>query len=518
MTRGAGMKFVIGTNEIIRELSGNKRFICFGSGILLKALCQNTGITEFIDAIADNNDALWGTTAEIDGIKIIHINPKEIKNLLTDRHVLLITTTYYKQLQEQLSKELSLNAELAYYFPSAEDMRFEEYAKGHAEEPLKDLIVFRSGLAKYVEGFDFSDNAKALFEYMLDRGYHKKYKLLWMVKEPDGYSEYSDINNVEFISYDWEYEDNKELSDRYFDAIYFAKYFFFTDSHFWLRNCRNGQVRINLWHGCGFKDRKTKNGPCGKNYDFMTVNSDTYADIHAVEFGCSREQMLVTGLAKQDWLFQGLSSPINEFLEIPKTDKYIFWLPTFRMAVDGLERLNEYILESETGLPVVTTEAAMNKLDIILETLNISLIIKLHPVQDNSLISHKKYNKIFVLDNKTLTSMDYHINSLLSQADAIISDYSSVAVDFLLTDKPIGFLLDDVEEYEMSRGFVFHPIKNYLPGEKIYNFEQLTEFIREISLGLDSSKTLRHSLMKIFHAYRDGNNCERILQQIGIEK
>ena len=248
----------------------------------------------------------------------------------------------------------------------------------------------------------------------------------------------------------------------------------------------------------------------------MTVNSDTYAEIHAEEFGCDREQMLVTGLAKQDWLFRGVDLPLNELLGIPESDKYIFWLPTFRMAAEGLERLNEYILDSETGLPIVTTYEKMRELDDVLKSLNIIMIIKLHPVQDNSLIAHKFYSNITIMDNKELTAMDLHINSLLSQADAIISDYSSVAIDFLLLDKPVGFALDDLKEYEQSRGFVFNPIKKYLPGKEIYDFEQFKDFIKEVSKGYDSSWLRRHKLISVFHAFNNGNNCRRILESVGI--
>ncbi|WP_018305803.1 CDP-glycerol glycerophosphotransferase family protein [Desulfitobacterium hafniense] len=511
------MRFQAGTEDVVKELGKSCRFICFGYGAKLKTLCENTGITRLIDAVADNNDALWNTSGNIDNQKISLIGPEEIKKYLTEKHVLLITTTYYKQVQDQLCRELAIDLDIVYYFPSERDVKYEKYAELHAGEPLKDIIVFRSGLAKYVEGFDFSDNAKAMFEYMLDRGYHKKYQMIWMVKYPEAYLRYDNIENVEFVSYEWESEENKELSDKYFHAMYFAKYFFFTDTHFWLRHCRTGQLRINLWHGCGLKDRKTKNGPCRKSYDFMTVNSDTYAEIHAGEFGCDREQMLVTGLAKQDWLFRGVDLPLAELLGIPRADKYIFWLPTFRMAAEGLERLNEYILDSETGLPIVTTDQKMTELDGVLKSLNMTMLIKLHPVQDNSLIAHKSYSNIAVVDNKTLTEMDLHINSLLAQAAAIISDYSSVAIDFLLLDRPIGFALDDLKKYEESRGFVFNPIKEYLPGKEIYDFDQFIDFIKEVSQGNDSSRIRRNNLLSIFHAFNNGNNCERILESVGIK-
>ena len=50
--------------------------------------------------------------------------------------------------------------------------------------------------------------------------------------------------------------------------------------------------------------------------------------------------------------------------------------------------------------------------------------------------------------------MDIPVNRILGKADALISDYSSAAIDYLILDRPIGFLLKDVEEYGNSRGFI----------------------------------------------------------------
>ena len=53
---------------------------------------------------------------------------------------------------------------------------------------------------------------------------------------------------------------------------------------------------------------------------------------------------------------------------------------------------------------------------------------------------------------------------LLGQTDALMTDYSSVAVDYMLCDKPIAFLLEDYEAYRKNRGFVFEDPLQYMPG------------------------------------------------------
>ena len=91
---------------------------------------------------------------------------------------------------------------------------------------------------------------------------------------------------------------------------------------------------MQLWHGCGFKTR-VNFVRCEKRYEYTTVISELYAKIHQDIYGLREDQILVTGYAKEDWLFHPVKE-VWEALPIPRAEKYIFWLPTFRMAKNGL--------------------------------------------------------------------------------------------------------------------------------------------------------------------------------------
>ena len=111
---------------------------------------------------------------------------------------------------------------------------------------------------------------------------------------------------------------------------------------------------------------------------------------------------------------------------------------------------------------------------------------------------------------------DIPINRLLGQADALISDYSSAAVDFMLLDRPIAFMLEDVEEYERSRGFVFENIREWLPGKEVFTFEDVCDFVEEIADRHDITRDKRRTLIKRMHKYCDDCNCQRILEELHI--
>ena len=112
--------------------------------------------------------------------------------------------------------------------------------------------------------------------------------------------------------------------------------------------------------------------------------------------------------------------------------------------------------------------------------------------------------------------MDIPVNRVLGKADALISDYSSAAIDYLILDRPIGFLLEDVEEYGTSRSFVFDPVRDWLPGEELFDFNDFLRLVAEIASGIDSSREKRQRLRKCLHEFNDDRSCERLVKYLGI--
>ncbi|MDN5584429.1 MAG: CDP-glycerol glycerophosphotransferase family protein, partial [Lactobacillus sp.] len=107
---------------------------------------------------------------------------------------------------------------------------------------------------------------------------------------------------------------------------------------------------------------------------------------------------------------------------------------------------------------------------------------------------------------------DIQVNQLVENADILLTDYSSVFYEFLLLDRPIGFLIGDMNEY--ARGFIMeHPLDE-MPGEKIRNYEELLTFIdRSNSTPDDYSKQRSVVCNKVF-TYKDNKNCERFFNWI----
>lgn len=505
------------TEKNIDYLAG-KKICCVEKAVsYLEEFCKKYDVLEQIFLIADTNQRNLGQFVcrgkQFDVVYISYLIKLDF-----EKTAIVITSDYHREVYENIISVLGADAPdiTIYYFANQETEYEESYREKYAGVPLEDMILFRSGphASSYVKGMDFADNARALFEYALRSGLNRTYELVWLVKDPEEYERYNSVENVSFISYDWSVSEDQEKRDVYYRALCLAKYIFFTDAYGFARNCRKDQVRVQLWHGCGFKTR-VNFVRCEKRYEYTTVISDLYADIHADIYGLRKDQILVTGYAKQDWLFHPEKEDFQR-LRIPEARKYIFWLPTFRSTERKLEQLNEYMLESETGLPVVNTREQMNILNSLLAENDIVLIVKLHPFQDRDQVFCENCSHIHLVENEDLAEEDIPINRLLGQADALISDYSSAAVDFMLLDKPIAFMLEDVEEYEKSRGFVFENIREWLPGKEIFSFKEVCDFVEDVADDHDTTADKRRVLRSRMHRYCDDNNCKRIFEQFNI--
>ena len=114
-----------------------------------------------------------------------------------------------------------------------------------------------------------------------------------------------------------------------------------------------------------------------------------------------------------------------------------------------------------------------------------------------------KLSNIHFIDQEFFQENDIDLYQFLHYTDGLITDYSSIAIDYLLLNKPIAFTLDDYENYSGTRGFVFDDPKKYMPGHHIYNFEDFKQYIFDVSEGKDIYYKDRRAIMNIVH-----NKCE----------
>ena len=97
---------------------------------------------------------------------------------------------------------------------------------------------------------------------------------------------------------------------------------------------------------------------------------------------------------------------------------------------------------------------------------------------------------------------------LLGMADKLITDYSSVYIDYLILDKPIGFFIPDLKKYSNDRGFYENNLNESLPGPILEQDNDLIDFIIN---NEDNYSQKRKIINDKYNKYKDNKNSERIL-------
>lgn len=104
-------------------------------------------------------------------------------------------------------------------------------------------------------------------------------------------------------------------------------------------------------------------------------------------------------------------------------------------------------------------------------------------------------------------------NELLKHVDVLVTDYSSIYMDFLLLDRPVVFTPVDLEEYEGRRGFLFR-YADHTPGAKaVTEAEFLAALDAELS-GEDPYAADRARTRALFHQHPHGGARDRIMARL----
>ena len=184
---------------------------------------------------------------------------------------------------------------------------------------------------------------------------------------------------------------------------------------------------------------------------------------------------------------------------------------------DRLARSWLALLWDRSILPLLE-EKEWEELNRILAENGVHLIAKLHPLQDIGEFTHCEMSNLSVYSGKYFGEQGGNLYSLLAQSDALISDYSSVYLEYLVLNRPICFTVGDMTEYSGKRGFVFDNPLEFMPGDQLHCKEELYQFIRDIAQGVDNHKVERERVNSLVNHYKDANNCQRILAISGIRK
>lgn len=358
-------------------------------------------------------------------------------------------------------------------------------------------IVFYSNMG-------FRDNVRAVYDELLRHPEMKDYRIICAVNDRELWEGKEHPENVRFVS-------------NVGGVLHFltGKYFFYSFGKYPIKPSSR-QMVINVWHGSPLK--KIGNYESDEDQNFFTLvlaASDFFVPIMQKAFSCKREQVAVCGHPRNDAMFRP-GDPLGQLGIEKKYNKLILWLPTFRQSTFLGD--NDTEAKEGTGLPILSKRSDMEKVNELLVKENALLLAKIHPAQDLSLIDREGFSNIRILTNDEMQKANCDLYSLLGVSDGLVTDYSSVFFDYLLLDRPIGFTVDDMEEYRQTRGFVVDDPYPLMPGAFIHTPEEFTAFLTALLSGEDEYQSRRQEVARLVNQYPGGEDAARCLKIAGILK
>lgn len=286
----------------------------------------------------------------------------------------------------------------------------------------------------------------------------------------------------------------------------------FIGANLQMRNWRySGKTRIiQLWHGKSVK-KTGFNTPYFKSrhesflapqfsakfFKFISI-SHFLSKYIISDFNMRENEILVTGIPKHDVLKRNIKDSdidcdeeLNSTLEEIRSrdhNRIFLYGPTFRP--DGANPLSE--------INLIELEKRLQKN-------NDYLVITLHPK-----FSVKKWIPEYNFRHIFFSQGDRDKYPLLHKFDALITDYSSLSLDFLLMEKPVISFVFDIEIYRKKMG-IYEELWNLMPNPKIYSFEEL---LKIFDRNLDEYQGEIKHANKAFFSFRDGDASKRIAELI----
>lgn len=350
---------------------------------------------------------------------------------------------------------------------------------------------------------DFSCNTYELFRYMIKNNSLPGVKYVWILHDFNS-RRVIDEENVDYIEMNPRGIINKFKT---YYRKYNARCVISCNSIFPKYTGPKDQLHFFLDHGSHLKDVRIHGKRIDIDCDYYFSQSKFFVPYILQQYAIDEKSIVSTGLPRYDQLYRKNSNIKDIVPNHMRFNNIIIWVPTFRKHFQGTR------IDCDTkypyGLPIINTQEDVNALIEHLKKYNCLLIIKPHPAQDLTSLKEFGCENIMLIYNSDLQIHNVQINEILSQTDAMITDYSSIYYDYLELDKPIAITLDDFESYSQQKGFVFEDFKEVIKGEYLYDIDGLFKFIEHVSKEIDICKKEREKVCNMIDDYHDDQSTKR---------
>jgi len=354
---------------------------------------------------------------------------------------------------------------------------------------------------------DAADNCWHIYRYILEN--MDGYNLIWLCSNKDKVEhKIFEINK---------YKSNNKIAVYNKFSLYgllsffTAAYVFHTHGTYFFVKKNNRVKIINLWHGMpikaiGFLDGKQKHDVAYG--DYLLSTSDFFSSFMSEAFAVPKENVLPFGLPRNDVLMldnKMLTNDVYNILNIQKDNRIIFWLPTFRMSMAGDIRSDS---TSQSFLDD-WDENLFDHLDEIAKKKKVTVIIKIHPMDQLNFEQLTSTNNVRVIKSQEWQNLGLDLYDALSCSSGLISDVSSVLLDYICSNKPIAVTKSTKNQY--TRKILFNLDDFSKECFVINRLDDLTRFISTVD-----SMLINYTLLRKYNAVTK-NSIPEILNYFDIK-
>jgi CDP-glycerol glycerophosphotransferase (TagB/SpsB family) len=278
-----------------------------------------------------------------------------------------------------------------------------------------------------------------------------------------------------------------------------------------------GKTYVQLWHGVGPKKvgmlhnasagkkqaagRPPYEGDLFSRYSYFFTLSPATKQKTIEMFGIPHNKharVRVTGYPRNDGLFTPtVAAPLSQLIHLKHKRglKVGVYMPTHRS--EGKQVLLSTIMDQ------------LRAINHLLQEHDLYLLVKLHHFHARE-IGQFNLSHVHLIRDEEIVSDMYPI---LGLTDFLLTDYSSIYIDYLLLDKPIFFYVSDIDEYRTSQREFYFDYTKVTPGPKVHVWSDLVPVI-VAELRHDTYKVARLTTKKMFHAFNDAGSSQRVAEDL----
>ena len=341
-------------------------------------------------------------------------------------------------------------------------------------------------------GKKFDDSPKFVYEYIKENKEYSWLKTVWAFKNPEDFPEVDQKVRIDSLSY--------------FLTALKAKY--------WITNssCARGlkmkkqdTINILFQHGmAGIKKigrdienkKKTYRQLFEEEFDYIFIEGKEESAILEKAWNIDKSRLYITGLPRNDDLLAQSEYEITKIkrkIGLPASKKVILYAPTFR------EESVDSKLKNVLTIPIdfQKWERYLSDTYVLLVTAHYEVECLQNTIPDNRFVFN-------VFNYPTL-------NDLLKISDILITDYSSIAFDYSILERPILCYGYDYDEYMENRG-TYNDLNTLFSHGVIQNEEDLLYCIENLNYEEECKYTREKIKNRFIAAYGDAT--EKAIQII----